>query len=100
MQKERQYVTAVGISNGIITLIENNGNLNNYRQRGIDTLSKSDIANEISCGRLNKNWGAYPELPFNYSISFEDVAIMGRAVATYPKVLKDRRDNRSRCCRV
>lgn len=93
---ERQYLTAISITNGIILLIEEDGTLNEYRQRGIQTLSPNIINSEIRHGRLNSYWRNYPELPANYSISFEDTEIMGRALATYPAVLKIRRDKRNR----
>lgn len=96
---ERHYLTAISIINGIILLIEEDGSINEYRQRGIQTLSPNVINSEIRHGRLNSYWRNYPELPANYSISFEDPEIMGRAIATYPAVLKIRRDKRNKTMR-
>lgn len=93
-KNNREYLTAVHIINGIILLIEPDGSLGEYRQRGIQTLSPYAIQNEIKRGRLNANWKKFPELPKNYSIAFEDVEIMGRALATYPLVLKIKREGR------
>ena len=84
MSKERQYLTAVSVINGIITLIEPNGSIGTYRQRGIQRLSKTQISNLIQAGALNSEWNKVPELPSNYSISFEDEEIMGKARATFP----------------
>lgn len=84
MKTERQYITAISIMQGIITLIEPNGEIGYYRQRGIKALSPSVRDRVIHDGFLDKNWGKYPELPRNYTIYFEEPEIMGRAVATFP----------------
>lgn len=81
---ERKYITAICIMQGIIELIEPNGEIGYYRQRGIKALSPSVRDRVIKDGFLDKNWGKYPELPKNYTIYFEDPEIMGRAVATFP----------------
>ena len=41
IKAERQYLMAVSIMNGIITLIEDDGTIQCYRQRGITRLSKA-----------------------------------------------------------
>lgn len=87
-KSEREYIIAISIDSGIITLIEPNGSISNYRQRGIQRLPKSIIATEIKAGNLNPLWEKIPELPRNYSIEFEDPEIMGRALATYPGTLR------------
>lgn len=87
----REYITAISIESGIIMLIKPDGDIGFYRQRSIDTLTASEINKEISAGRLSSQWKSYQELPKNYSISFEDPQIMGRAIATYPLVLKKNR---------
>lgn len=93
---EREYITAISIENGIILLIEPNGQLGMYHQRGIKTLTKPEINSEIRAGRLNPNWDNFPELPRNYSISFEDPEIMGRAIATYSLILKKNATKRNK----
>lgn len=93
--KEKIYLTAVTIVGGIITLIDENGDIRYYRQRGIDKISKADRQLLIASGMLQLQWEQFPELPKNVSISFEDPTIMGRARVTYPKnildILKNRR---------
>ena len=96
MENNREYLTAIVIINGIIQLIEPDGQIGFYRQRGIKTLSPSTIINEIRAGKLNANWQKYKELPKNWSISYEDEEIMGKALATYPTVLKVQRAKRNR----
>ena len=81
----RLYLTAVGIKSGIITLIDENGNIVYYRQRGIDKLTNEQRAKLIHYGLLASNWDKYRELPKYISISYEDPTIMGRARASYPK---------------
>ena len=84
VKKERQYLTAVTIVAGIITLIDYNGNICYYRQRGIKKFTDKQRQLLMSCGLLARNWEQYKELPPYISISFEDPEIMGRAQASYP----------------
>lgn len=83
-KKERQYLTAVSIVGGIITLIDYNGNIRYFRQRGIKKLTDSQRQKLIYLGLLQKNWETFAELPSHISISFEDPEVMGRARASYP----------------
>lgn len=82
--KERQYLTAVAIVAGIITLIDADGQLVKYRQRGIQKYTDKQLKVLMGTGLLDPSWKMYKELPSNISISFEDPEIMGRAQATYP----------------
>ena len=91
MRAEREYLTAVSIQKGIILLIDPNGMLRKYRQRGIGTLSRKELYFAIYNGLLIEDWESFPELPYNYSISFEDPEIMGRALATFCMVLDNRK---------
>mgnify|MGYP003299367365 CR=1 FL=1 len=83
-KKERQYLTAVTICGGIITLIDYDGNICYYRQRGIQKFNEQQRRILISTGLLNRDWANYKELPGHISISFEDPEIMGKARASYP----------------
>lgn len=83
-KKEREYLTAITICSGIITLIDYNGNICYYRQRGIGKFTDKQRQILIGAGLLQRNWEQYKELPRHISISFEDPEIMGRARATYP----------------
>lgn len=85
----REYLTAIVIRGGIIQLIKPNGEIGYYRQRGIAkylqgfrNLLEAERS-LIKAGKLAKDWKKYPELPRNWSISFEDTEIMGRAYATF-----------------
>lgn len=80
---EREYLTAVSINAGIITLIEPNGNIGYYRQRNIQNLGVQKRACLVKIGALNKDWAKYKELPRNYSISYEEPEIQGRALASF-----------------
>ena len=84
VKKEREYLTAITIVGGIITLIDNNGSVQYYRQRGIKRLTDKQRHILINIGLLQRDWERYKELPSHISISFEDPSIMGRARATYP----------------
>lgn len=93
---QREYVTAISINKGLILLIDLDGEVRAYRQRGINTLTQNEINREIHMGRLLSIWETYKELPKNYSISFEEPRIMGRAVATYQLVLDKERNRKKR----
>lgn len=82
--QERLYLTAISVVAGIITLIDADGQIATYRQRGITQYSDKQLKVLMSTGLLNPSWKMYKELPKNVSISFEDPEIMGRAQATYP----------------
>lgn len=79
----REYITAIQIDKGIIQLIKPDGQIGFYRQRGIDKYSNSQINVFIARGILHKDWKNCAELPHNWSISFEEPSIMGRAYATF-----------------
>lgn len=82
--QERLYLTAVSVVAGIITLIDVDGQIVRYRQRGIQKYTEKQLKVLMSTGLLDPAWKMYKELPKNVSISFEDPEIMGRAQATYP----------------
>ncbi len=82
--KNREYLVAIYIEAGLITLIEPDGEIGIYRQRGIKQLNKNQIAMVIAQGGLATDWENYKELPKHWSISFEDEEIMGKARATFP----------------
>ena len=84
IKKEREYLTAITVVGGIITLIDSNGSIQYYRQRGIKKLTDKQRHLLIKIGLLQRDWERYKELPGHISISFEDPSIMGRARATYP----------------
>lgn len=90
--QEHEYLTAIEIEKGIIKLIGVNGDIEFYRQRGIQKLPKDIVNRLIANGELYKNWEKCKELPRNYSISYEDSEIQGRALATFPAYLKYKRN--------
>lgn len=81
---EREYITAISIEAGIITLIEPDGNIGVYRQRGISSMDPNLRMRNIQARLLNPHWAEVKELPRNWSIEFEDEEIMGKARATFP----------------
>lgn len=88
MAKERKYLTAIAICSGIISLIDEEGQIRYYRQRGIQKFNNKQRSVLIAAGLLRRDWEMYKELPSNISISFEDPEIMGRAQASYPSIDK------------
>ena len=79
----REYLTAITIVGGIITLIEPDGSIGYYRQRGMTRANQVDLENLTKRGIIQSNWRNFKELPPHYSIAYEDTEIMGRAVATF-----------------
>ena len=80
----RKYLTAICITGGIITLIDEDGELRNYRQRGITSIPDEYKQRLIGLGVLNNKWFMYKELPRDISISYEDSSYLGKASATFP----------------
>lgn len=95
-----ERVTAVSIEQGVIQLIEPNGEIGWYRQRGITgRLTQHQIAIAVNAKILHPRVFELPELPKNYSISFEDEEIQGKACATFDtteldKVVKEQERRR------
>lgn len=81
----RQDRTAVSVYQGIIKLIELDGSIVEYAQRGIRRLSRQVLNEQIYKGALSTRALTLQELPKDYSIHFE-VRGMGRAVANYKVV--------------
>ena len=86
--KQREYLTAIWVDKGIIQLIDVDGVIRCYRQRGLRQLKPAVINKLVASDRLVKNWDCFKELPSNYTISFEDEEIQGKARATYPNLEK------------
>ena len=82
-KKNKFYVVAISICRGIITLLEPDGRINRYRQRGMKRVEPILMNRLVLMGKVDRMWESYPELPSNYSISFEDEEIMGKARATF-----------------
>lgn len=91
MREQREYLIAISIDKGLITLIDPNGEIGVYRQRGLKQFSKAQLDYLVQNGYLNPAWSNYKELPKNWSISFEDEEIMGKARVTFPNIFKARR---------
>lgn len=77
------HLTAINISKGVITLIEPNGTVGVYAQRGIDKLSNDEFMRLVRSGRLDSRVMELPKLPSNYCISFEDEETMGKAKPSF-----------------
>lgn len=88
MKEPREYLLALSIDKGLITLIKPNGEIGVYRQRGIPVRNSIQTLYLIEGGHLSPDWSNHKELPKNWSISFENEEIMGKARATFPKFFK------------
>lgn len=80
---KRKRLTAVTIQGGIIQLIEENGSMGYYAQRGLSKLSEADKCYAIESRMINPKAFSLKELPSNYSISYECPEVQGKAVATF-----------------
>ncbi len=88
MTTEKEYLTAISICAGIITLIDYNGNLCQYRQRGIGRFNHEQRMNLISLGLLQRGWERYEEIPKHIVLSYEDSTLLGKASSKYPTAVK------------
>lgn len=70
----------VSIYKGVITVIEPDGSLSNYRQRGITCLDLDTIEKEVNAGRLNANTLDMLDLPYNYRLIADDEEIQGSLI--------------------
>lgn len=82
-KKDKQYLTAIKITSGIITLLDPNGFVQQYRQRNITKIPEEIKCKLIELELLDSNWDQYPELPGNISLSFEDPYLLGKAESAY-----------------
>ena len=85
-KKEKEYLTAIDIRAGIIRLIEMDGSIGTYRQRGIEKYSPEQLAKLVGLGLLDAMWVRYPSLPGYKKITYEVPDIMGRARGTFPDI--------------
>lgn len=81
--KNKVDLTVISIDKGIITLIEEDGTFGVYRQTGIEKYKGDQLYRMIKAGLLDANWRLYQVIPDNYSISYEDPMIQGRAYKSF-----------------
>lgn len=81
---KRRYLKVITIIAGIITLVDENGNIVFYRQRGISKIDAQTRLVLMNVGFLHRDWSNYKELPSDVSIRYEDEEILGKAKATFP----------------
>lgn len=83
----KKELTAIAIYQGVMTVIDEYGNVVYYRQRGIDKLSRDKLRAAIASGLLQANILDIPELPKQYKVVYEREDICGKApeVFTLPK---------------
>ena len=74
-----KYLEAICIDKGVITLIEEDGEIVSYKQLGIDGLSEREKREFIQDGILAEDIEIYDTIPEDYEIYFEDEEIMGKA---------------------
>lgn len=80
----RVVLTAVSIYMGVIQVINKDGSIGFYAQRGIKKLKPDEQAYAIENGIINPKAFSLRELPRNYSVRFED-SCMGRPVVNFNK---------------
>lgn len=81
-RKDENERIAVGIDRGIISLIEPDGEIGHYAQRGITVMDRKVLNEQIYKGALNSNALMLQELPREIKLKYE-VPGMGRAAANY-----------------
>jgi len=71
MPRERLIkVEFVSYYMGVLQVAElNTGNIKNYRQRGLEKLSREELMSEINCKKLCMEVLNFPPLPNNYRLT-------------------------------
>lgn len=87
-KQEKKFLTAIQIVAGIITLIDEDGQIVFYRQRGISKFSRRQLKVLIGSGLLDERWRMFEEIPKNINIYYEDPEIKGKARIRYPDMDK------------
>jgi len=78
-----KVLIALSIKKGVITLLDENGDIKYYLQRGIEGMSFMKKAELARMNLLDFNASVeYKDLPQGYKLEFKD-ASMGRACTTY-----------------
>lgn len=83
MRAKNKVLTAVSIYKGVITLIDENGEIKHYMQRGVESLS---MMKKAELGRQDlldfDSALTYKDLPKDISLEFEDPC-QGKVYVTY-----------------
>ena len=87
-KQEKVFLTVIQIVAGIITLIDEEGQIVSYRQRGISKYSDRQLRVLIGAGLLDQRWRMFEEIPKNISIYYEDPEVKGKAQIRYPDLDK------------
>ena len=76
-------VAIISILGGIITVIAPNNKIEQYRQNGIDNLSREDIGMAIADGILHPKVLQLPTLPQTYNLSYNIGKRVGEASSLF-----------------
>lgn len=91
MNMSVRNLTAVAVDKGLITVINEQGHLEHYAQRGIAIYNNEQKYALVKAGKLNPAALSFKELPRNIRIQYECPDVQGRAYATYNPNRKARR---------
>jgi len=76
-------VLTLNISGGIITLLDEEGNLSYYKQKGIARMGRDRKERLIREGVLDREVDRFKALPSKYRLVWEDASVMGRPEDTF-----------------
>lgn len=82
-QMNRVYVTAVAFDRGLISVVEPDGKMGYYSQRGVGKLDKNVFFSLVRKGHLRKDIWKFKEFPKDYSLVNEDPEALGRIFVTF-----------------
>lgn len=74
----------ISIVAGVVTGVDDNGNVVRYRQDGIDEIDADKRTELVASGLLSNDWNLYEKIPKQYKLKYEDEAILGVASRRYP----------------
>lgn len=73
----------ISIHMGVITMLDEYGNLVYYKQRGIARMGKANKEKLIQMGRLDPEIDLFRPLPSQYKLVWEDGSVMRKPEETF-----------------
>lgn len=81
--KDKVRVTGVWYRRGLVCVIESNGEMVVYLQKGINELTEIERHRFINYGVIVSDWKNFKVIPSNHSIITDDISVTGKIYATY-----------------
>lgn len=80
---ERYYVTLVSYDRGIISVVNPDGKIGTYTQRGVHKLNEMQYRMAVGAGMLRPDARNFKDFPKEFTLNNERPDIMGRVKVTF-----------------